>query len=656
MCMENSEMPGKQKGPRSRKMPQKNIDPFEDPQLEALINNNNSKQSSRQSSGTYRSVSKENDNNQEVKQPNNLNKIFITTGNQLFSKEQPSKLILNSNDDELDPSNFEITTPTENKSPFELNDNDSDAPTEELPTQINKLLPNASNSFADVDTQNNDNEQQPTITNKKTFSLTGNSLIYTSAQDDIITESNQNEQNGVKVQKVEDDSEEYEEDIKDINQITPKNQQNQKVVTVQDIEEEDYEEEEDSHDKNKKQPKENNPTEVIDQPNQEEQNQSTIPNSAKDQSIANLKSNENNVNNAKNFEEEEDANENNNKVKKVNNVKEEDTNENNNNAVNIENIEEEDTHEKIKVPDENSEEDINDKDDLQVIQPIDDTQQSDLKLDDADEDDNSEEEEVVESIIKHEKKIFDNIIDLNSEVKNRVDFLVKIGKRHFPATKDTKELLVRLVEQSHACHEFHFIEKRIKYYEKENRKLNVAILEKPRKKSVIQKEGAKLAKELSEARKRIERLKSGDIRIQQQQHYTNVFDIDDEVEVLKIENQVAYSKEKEGLTKYINEVNDLAEQINQVEKRIALMRQKKSKYSKKKLIEAEKRKKKTHELNNDKAKVQQNNDSVETNNASAVDQNHDNDEETNEVKQNLDLASKEESDNETYDSEYDENH
>ena len=53
-------------------------------------------------------------------------------------------------------------------------------------------------------------------------------------------------------------------------------------------------------------------------------------------------------------------------------------------------------------------------------------------------------------------------------------------------------------------------------------------------------------------------------------------------------------------------------------------------------------------------KVQQNNDSAETNNPRSVDQ-KEKDEETNEVKQNLDLASKEESDNETDDSEYDEN-
>ena len=64
---------------------------------------------------------------------------------------------------------------------------------------------------------------------------------------------------------------------------------------------------------------------------------------------------------------------------------------------------------------------------------------------------------------------------LHNTVKQRIDKLLKVARNHFPATKDNTAMLTRLVEQSRACHEFHFLEKRTKYYESENRGLTIAL-------------------------------------------------------------------------------------------------------------------------------------------------------------------------------------
>ncbi|OHS94524.1 hypothetical protein TRFO_39314 [Tritrichomonas foetus] len=201
----------------------------------------------------------------------------------------------------------------------------------------------------------------------------------------------------------------------------------------------------------------------------------------------------------------------------------------------------------------------------------------------------TDESAVIEDAINEQKKSwhYENVPSLQKAVKKKVDALIKMSRSRFPATKDSKELIIKLVEQSRALHEFQFIEKRVKYFEKENRDLMANPTSKPKVTISQQRELKKLTKDLADAEKKIEHLKLLNAKPLQQGQPKNIFEIDDELGALKIDNQVALTKEKESLASIKSEVDELQSQVDTVEKRIALMKQKKSNYAKENLISQE---------------------------------------------------------------------
>lgn len=193
-----------------------------------------------------------------------------------------------------------------------------------------------------------------------------------------------------------------------------------------------------------------------------------------------------------------------------------------------------------------------------------------------------------------------SINHLYSVIKSRIDSLIKTGKKHFPATKNTQEVILRLIDQSRACHEYHFLENRVKYFEKENTELKLNRAGMPKKYSVMpQKEVKQLSKELVEAKNRIEALQI----INRQQNLSNrdPNHLLDEVEIMKKEHQVIVSKEKQKVEKIRISVNYLQKQLDEIEKRISLMTQKTSNYSVKQIIKQEKmrQKEKNEEMRNE---------------------------------------------------------
>lgn len=193
-----------------------------------------------------------------------------------------------------------------------------------------------------------------------------------------------------------------------------------------------------------------------------------------------------------------------------------------------------------------------------------------------------------------------SINHLYSVIKSRIDSLIKTGKKHFPATKNTQEVILRLIDQSRACHEYHFLENRVKYFEKENTELKLNRADMPKKYSIMQqKEVKQLSKELVEAKNRIEALQV----INRQQNLSNrdPNHLLDEVEIMKKEHQVIMSKEKQKVEKIRISVNYLQKQLDEIEKRISLMTQKTSNYSVKQIIKHEKmrQKEKNEEMRNE---------------------------------------------------------
>ncbi|OHT06354.1 hypothetical protein TRFO_05528 [Tritrichomonas foetus] len=187
---------------------------------------------------------------------------------------------------------------------------------------------------------------------------------------------------------------------------------------------------------------------------------------------------------------------------------------------------------------------------------------------------------------------YDNINDLSNDVKTRLDKLLKIARNHFPATKNNTAMLIRLVEQSRACHEFHFLEKRIKFYEDDNRGLQLALgpdtntNRRIQRLSAIQQRYAKrIIKELSIANKQIQILREEQDRLRKEYPPLSsvrgaLFECDDEIHHLKQEHNFALAKEKEVVDNLNKDVADLQAEFEAVEKRIQLMTQKKSNYSK----------------------------------------------------------------------------
>ena len=193
-----------------------------------------------------------------------------------------------------------------------------------------------------------------------------------------------------------------------------------------------------------------------------------------------------------------------------------------------------------------------------------------------------------------------SINHLYSVIKSRIDSLIKTGKKHFPATKNTQEVILRLIDQSRACHEYHFLENRVKYFEKENTELKLNRADMPKKYSIMQqKEVKQLSKEHEEAKNRIEALQV----INRQQNLSNrdPNHLLDEVEIMKKEHQVIMSKEKQKVEKIRISVNYLQKQLDEIEKRISLMTQKTSNYSVKQIIKHEKmrQKEKNEEMRNE---------------------------------------------------------
>lgn len=226
---------------------------------------------------------------------------------------------------------------------------------------------------------------------------------------------------------------------------------------------------------------------------------------------------------------------------------------------------------------------------------------------------------------------------VHNEVKQRLDKLIKIARNHFPATKDNTAMLTRLVEQSRACHEFHFLEKRTKYYESENRGLTIAltslddIISNPQSNSgnnnnvninkvkfglqrlnaLQMRQVKRMSKELTQAQRKIKKLRAeisklhtemrayikarrggdGSLLIAEMNNNgnnnaSNVANFgggsgadEDELAALKIEHQFAIAKEKAAVGVMQNENEELERIINTYEKRIVLMTQKESNYS-----------------------------------------------------------------------------
>lgn len=223
-----------------------------------------------------------------------------------------------------------------------------------------------------------------------------------------------------------------------------------------------------------------------------------------------------------------------------------------------------------------------------------------------------------------------------NEAKQRIDKLLKIARNHFPATKDNTAMLTRLVEQSRACHEFHFLEKRTKYYESENRGLTIAltsledIISNPqsingnninnkvkfglqRLNALQMRQAKRMSKELSQAQRKIKKLRAeisklhtemrasvkarrggdGSLLIAEMNNINNgnnnnnnVANFgggngadDDELAALKVEHQFSIAKEKAAVGVMQKENEELERIINTYEKRILLMTQKESNYS-----------------------------------------------------------------------------
>ena len=97
-----------------------------------------------------------------------------------------------------------------------------------------------------------------------------------------------------------------------------------------------------------------------------------------------------------------------------------------------------------------------------------------------------------------------------------------------------------------------------------------------------QKEVKQLSKELLEAKNRIEALHViNKQKIPSNSISNNLFD---EVETMKIENQVIITKEKQQIQQIQMDINILQKQLEEVEKRINLMTQKTSRYCAKHFI------------------------------------------------------------------------
>ena len=195
-------------------------------------------------------------------------------------------------------------------------------------------------------------------------------------------------------------------------------------------------------------------------------------------------------------------------------------------------------------------------------------------------------------------KEYKSVDELHTEVKKRVDSLIKIGRNHFPATKNNTAMLIRLVEQSRACHEFHFLEKRVKYYEAENRGLHLQVSdESPRQfggqgarhrikqlNHIQQRYAKRLMKELSRAERKLNRLKDEVSKLKEMNPTSNnrgaLYEGDSKFTKLKQELNFSLAKEKESVDVLMKEVNDLQKEYESVEKRINLMTHKKSNISK----------------------------------------------------------------------------
>lgn len=212
-----------------------------------------------------------------------------------------------------------------------------------------------------------------------------------------------------------------------------------------------------------------------------------------------------------------------------------------------------------------------------------------------------------------------DIPTLHEELKSRIDKLLKIARNHFPATKDNTTMLTRLVEQSQACHEFHFLEKRTKYYESENRGLSIAlssleeILKNPQSSNRAQakyavtrlnalqvRQAKRMEKELMQAEKKIKKYKMELEKVREEMkqaiqtrkggdgsfliaEIANIDNCNDDesmqLAALRVEHQFSLAKEKAAVGVLQNEVDELERVVNKVDKRIILMTQKKSNYS-----------------------------------------------------------------------------
>ena len=586
------------KKPRQRKMKPISLDPFCDPNLDNLINNSNNSisietnkttSSAKKSSKIQQNYQTENKSHNRIIQPKHSKLNPQDIPRQVF-KEESNTSINNdeSQENNFDTSNFEIESPIDKKSPFSIDNNDSsDDLMEELPTVINvkkndnKSHTSTSNASDNNSSDDDEGESIPILGGNKSTNNHNNNDYYSDSSEDNDTENNKpisnNDYYSDKVQENDDEidkddeysySYEYEYEYEIENKDENANKKINDVV------------------KKASKPSKRRSSNYSENKN-DDKSKKNSSNYSKSQSI-HKKTNKSIISDSNEYSEDEKDNE----VEVSNDHHKYNKSQN--------------SHKKVK----NSFKDdakISEKENKDLFASNEKVYNEVTSIDDDDDeidDEISNENEIDDdnkmdsNIFIPEKYNFQSIQEISNLLNSRFYSLIKTGKKHFPATKDNKEVILRLIDQSRACHEFHFLENRCKYFEKENYELKLEKSGKPKKMSDLQqKEAKRLSKELLEAKKRIEVLSSFGNQIYQ----NNGNSLFDEVDNLKLEYQVSISKAKENNARIQKRVDDLQKQVDDIDKRIILMTQKKSNYSVKNIIKKEKKrqKEKNQELMNE---------------------------------------------------------